>query len=124
MKNFWLCYFFRDNKIILGEQQTLEMLVEVINKGEPAYLPEVTIVLPAYTPLVRYPQNCQNAQDGNKPDKHVLNCNFGNALSGNVRFCFSLYLIVLILQQFKFYRDFMIHFKVYLLLLIVLQTRL
>ncbi|PSN55210.1 hypothetical protein C0J52_00626 [Blattella germanica] len=73
----------QDEGLILGVQQTLEMVVEILNKGDPAYLPELEIVIPNETPLTRYPQNCKSLPKEDSVDNHTLKCDVGNSLIKN-----------------------------------------
>jgi hypothetical protein len=74
---------FRD-EFILGEQPTLQMEVEVLNIGEPAFLSRVALGLPRATPLIRIPPTCQDSTDKHTSETQILLCDIGNPLERNV----------------------------------------
>lgn len=81
---FGLCLRNCREEFVLGEQPTLQMEVEVMNVGEPAFLTRAILSIPRVTPLVRIPPTCQDATDKHTTGTHTLVCDFGNPLERNV----------------------------------------
>ncbi|PNF29696.1 hypothetical protein B7P43_G13069, partial [Cryptotermes secundus] len=71
------------NEFILGEQPTLQMEVEVLNIGEPAFLSHVAMAIPRVTPLVRIPPICHDSIDKHTSETQILVCDIGNPLERN-----------------------------------------
>jgi len=86
--------------LIIGSQPTVRMKVTVQNSGEPAFLANVRILLPAACPLVRLPPSCEfvdNRDDevARRPElKKELKCLVGNPLSKGKKETRQLELIV------------------------------
>jgi len=78
------------DEFVVGEQPTLQMEVEVINFGEPAFLTRAILSIPTVTPLVRIPPTCQDATDKHTTGTQILLCDFGNPLERNVMYFFFL----------------------------------
>jgi hypothetical protein len=60
------------------------MKVEVKNKGEPAFLTRVTVVVPKATPIVEIPPICHELSNQDRAENYTLICDIGYPLEKNV----------------------------------------
>ncbi|XP_054278511.1 integrin alpha-PS5-like [Macrosteles quadrilineatus] len=68
--------------IVLGQDKTITVEVNIINMKEPAYLVRMSLSLPKSTSLVKIPQRCYQEEDESLDDPEIdqIVCGFGNIL--------------------------------------------
>lgn len=73
-------YFIFSSPLVIGEKSTLTLVIEVVNKGEPAYMSELLIYLPSDMPRINQ-DICSSITDEKSLGKNAsLLCELGNPL--------------------------------------------
>lgn len=74
--------YYRSGTFVIGSKSELELVVDLINYGEPAYMAGVNITIPFPVELAKGHMDCQ--ESSLLHDLQLI-CNFGNPLkSGNL----------------------------------------
>lgn len=72
--------FFSNSPLIIGEKSTLSLVIEVVNKGEPAYLSELLIYLPSELPSINQDICSSITNEHSQRRNATLLCDLGNPL--------------------------------------------